>query len=145
MFAGVEVKVVDPETHVEVPEGQQGILVIKGPNITSGYLNDPELTAKAFTHDGYLISNDVAHMNDGYIFISGRHDDVFNVAGQKVAPLEIERVLNETPSVELSAVTGVPDPQRGMVPVAFLKLSSPINRKTLLAQINGNLPDAKIP
>jgi acyl-CoA synthetase (AMP-forming)/AMP-acid ligase II len=142
---GVEVCVVDPTTHAPVPDGEKGVLVIRGPNITSGYLNDPDRTAEAFTGDGYLISNDLAYMENGYIFICGRTDDVFNVAGEKVAPLEIERVLNELEPIAESAVTGIPDDQRGMVPVAFVKLSRPTTRYELVSQINGQLPMQKIP
>jgi acyl-CoA synthetase (AMP-forming)/AMP-acid ligase II len=142
---GVEVRIVHPETHAPLPDGERGVLVVRGPNITSGYLNDPERTAEAFTKDGYLISNDVAYMEDGYIFICGRYDDVFNVGGEKVSPLEIERVLNELGPVDESAVTGIPDEQRGMVPVAFLKLKQPTTRKEILASINGQLPMQKIP
>ncbi|NIP84201.1 MAG: AMP-binding protein, partial [Planctomycetales bacterium] len=144
-MAGVEVKVVDPATHAPLPDGQQGVLVIKGPNITRGYLNDPEQTQAAFTQDGYLISNDIAYLDEGYIYICGRHDDIFNVAGEKVAPLEVERVLNHLPAVDVSAVCGMADDQRGMVPAAFLKLVQPVSRKELADALQGKLPAAKIP
>jgi len=142
---GVEVQIVDPETHAELPDGTAGMLVVRGPNITSGYLHDPEITRKAFTPNGYLISGDIAYKDNGYIFICGRHDDIFNVGGEKVAPLEIERVLNQHPSVELSAVTGVPDTNRGMVPVAFLKLKQPVGKKDLLQGLHEELPQGKLP
>jgi acyl-CoA synthetase (AMP-forming)/AMP-acid ligase II len=144
-MAGVEVKVVDPRSHEELPDGQPGMLVVRGPNVTSGYVNDEDLTQQAFTRDGFLISGDLAYMDKGYIFICGRADDIFNVGGEKVAPLEVERVLNGIAAVESSAVTGIPDPQRGMVPVAFLKLRAPITRRQLLEEINGELPGSKIP
>ena len=118
---GVEVRVIDPETEAEQPEGGHGMLVVRGPNVTSGYLNDPEQTAQAFTANGFLKSGDMAYLDRGYIFIVGRYDDVFSSGGEKVAPLEIERALGSCPGVEASAVRGVPDPQRGMVPVAFVK------------------------
>ena len=87
------------------------------------------VTRQAFTRDGYLISGDIAYKDQGYLFIRGRHDDMFNVGGEKVAPLEIERVLNASPVVEVAAVTGLPDVARGMVPVAFLKLKQPVTIK----------------
>jgi acyl-coenzyme A synthetase/AMP-(fatty) acid ligase len=59
--------------------------------------------------------------------------------------LEIERVLNELEPIAESAVTGIPDDQRGMVPVAFVKLSRPTTRYELVSQINGQLPMQKIP
>ena len=105
---GVEVKIVDPETHDEMANGARGVLVVRGPNVTSGYLNDAEQTSRAFTKDGYLISGDVAYRDGDYLFICGRLDDMFNCGGEKVVPLEIERVLNRLPGVEMSAWRGSP-------------------------------------
>jgi rifamycin polyketide synthase module 1/2/3 len=145
-MSGVEVKIVDPLTHEEVADGTQGVLVVRGPNVTAGYLNDPEQTAGAFTRDGFLISGDVAYRDRGYLFVGGRLDDVFNSGGEKVAPLEIERVLNRVAGVEMSALAGIPDEQRGMVPVAFLKLTDPtLTRAALVQQLARELPKSKIP
>ena len=142
---GVEVKVVDPVSGRDLGEGESGMLVVRGPNVTAGYLNDPELTAEAFTSDGFLRSGDMASMRQGYIYIEGRYDDVFNTSGEKVAPLEIERVLDRVDGVELSAVAGLPDPVRGRVPVAFLKLKTPMTRRDLLAALAPGLPKSKMP
>ncbi len=142
---GVEVKVVHPDTHEGLPDGEFGVLAVKGPNITSGYLNDGELTRESFTRDGYLLSGDNAYLDKGYIFLNGRRDDIFNVSGEKVAPLEIERVLNEIPAVDMSAVTGVPDPQRGMQPIAFVKLNRPATRKEIVEHIQHKLVPIKLP
>ena len=144
-MAGVEVKIVDPDTHDELPAGQAGMLVVRGPNVTQGYLHDEETTRKAFTRHGYLISGDMAFIDQGYLFICGRYDDIFNVGGEKVAPLEIERLLHEHPLVETAAVTGVPDAARGMVPVAFVKLRGPLTKKDLLQKLQQELPPIKIP
>ena len=93
-------KLSDPNDHTDLPDGQSGMLVVRGPNITSGYLNDEQLSLASFTQDGYLISGDIAHMDKGYIFVHGRSDDTFNVGGEKVGPLEIERVLNDIVGIE---------------------------------------------
>lgn len=142
---GVEVKVINRETGAALPDGEAGMLVVRGPNITSGYLNDPELTDAAFTPDGFLISGDMARLRDGYIYIEGRYDDVFNVGGEKVSPLEVERALSLHPAVEQVAVRGVPDPQRGHVPVAFLLLRKPVSRKDLLAAASQRLTPVRLP
>jgi acyl-CoA synthetase (AMP-forming)/AMP-acid ligase II len=142
---GVEIKIVDPRTHAELPDGEQGVLVVRGPNITAGYLNDEQQTARSYTADGFLISGDIAYRDDGYIFIRGRNDDIFNCGGEKIAPLEIERHLNHVEGVELSAVTGVSDELRGMTPVAFLKLRSRVTRKELVDALSHVLPKGKIP
>jgi acyl-CoA synthetase (AMP-forming)/AMP-acid ligase II len=142
---GVEVKVVDPETGHTTPEGVPGMLVVRGPNVTSGYLNDPEQTGRAFTPDGYLKSGDMAYLDRGYIFIQGRYDDVFNCGGEKIAPLEIERALNSCPGIEASAVTGMTDPQRGLVPVAFVKTSDMVTRQQVVHHLSQHLSKSKIP
>jgi len=142
---GVDVRVIDAETERELPDGEQGMLVVRGPNVTSGYLNDPELTQLAFTASGFLKSGDMAYLDRGYIFIVGRYDDVFSSGGEKVAPLEIERALNSCPGVEASAVTGVPDPQRGMVPVAFVKTADDVTRQQIVDHIGARLSRSKIP
>jgi acyl-CoA synthetase (AMP-forming)/AMP-acid ligase II len=142
---GVEVRVIDPETEREAPEGEHGMLVVRGPNVTSGYLNDPEQTAQAFTSNGFLKSGDMAYLDRGYIFIVGRYDDVFSSGGEKVAPLEIERALNTCPGVEASAVRGIQDPQRGMIPVAFVKGAPDLTRQQIVAHLSGRLAKSKIP
>ena len=144
-MAGVDVKIVDPDSGRTLPDRQPGMLVVRGPNVTAGYLNDPATTRDAFTADGYLISGDIAHLDRGYIFIHGRHDDIFNSGGEKVAPLEIEAVLNRIPGVEAAAVGGAVDDARGMVPVAFLKLQSALTRKTLVQALSEALSKSKVP
>tara|TARA_B100002003_G_scaffold251608_1_gene296208 strand:+ start:271 stop:1704 length:1434 start_codon:yes stop_codon:yes gene_type:complete len=142
---GVDVKIVDPETHKELPEGKKGVLIVSGPNVTKGYLNDEQLTKDSFTRGGYLISGDIAYKKRDYIYICGRHDDIFCVGGEKVAPLEIERVLNMNPAIEMSAVAPLPDNQRGNVSVAFLKLKCSISQKEIINQLKGELSMTKIP
>jgi acyl-CoA synthetase (AMP-forming)/AMP-acid ligase II len=142
---GVDVKVVHPETFEALPDGTAGVLVVRGPNITAGYLNDPEITAQAFTPDGYLISGDIAYLRDGYIYICGRQDEMFNCGGEKVAPLEIEQVLNRIDGVELAAVRGVADEVRGAVPMAFLKLARALSRREVVDRATRELARTKVP
>ncbi|WP_239493209.1 class I adenylate-forming enzyme family protein [Luteitalea sp. TBR-22] len=142
---GVEVRVVDPATWQPLPDGEAGMLVVRGPNVTAGYLNDPELTAAAFTPDGFLISGDMAALRDGYIYISGRYDDVFNVGGEKVSPLEVEHAVAQHPAVEQVVVRGVADAQRGAVPVAFVRLRAPVTRRELMASAREHVTPIRIP
>ena len=144
-IAGVDVKVIDPDTEQATPDGTPGMLVVSGPNITSGYLNDPEKTERAFTRDGYLKSGDMAYLDRGCIFILGRYDDVFNCGGEKIAPLEIERALNCCPGIEASAVTGLADQQRGLVPVAFVKAAESVKRPQVIQHLSQHLTQSKIP
>jgi acyl-CoA synthetase (AMP-forming)/AMP-acid ligase II len=144
-MAGVDMKIIDPVTSRELPDGDVGMLVVSGPNVSSGYLNDPAATAQAYTTDGYLISGDMGYRDRGYFFISGRADDIFNCGGEKIAPLEIERALNAVRGVELSAVAGLPDGARGRVPVAFLKLRDRLCRRELVRELTASLTQNKIP
>jgi acyl-CoA synthetase (AMP-forming)/AMP-acid ligase II len=141
----VDVRVIDPASGREMPEREPGMLVVRGPNVTSGYLNEPDQTAASFTRDGFLKSGDMAYLDDGYIFIIGRYDDVFNAGGEKIAPLEIERALNSCPGVEASAVSGIHDAQRGMVPVAFLKAADNLTREQIVAHLRTRLSKSKVP
>ena len=70
---------------------------------------------------------------------------MFNCGGEKIAPLEIERALNSCPGIEASAVTGMRDPQRGLVPVAFVKASDDLTRSQVIDHLSQHLSKSKIP
>ncbi len=144
-IAGLEIRVLDEVTLAPLPDGQQGIIAVRGPNVFAGYLNDPKATAAAFTSDGLLLSADLGYLRDGYLYVVGRRDDVFNVGGEKVAPLEIERVLATHANVEACAISGLEDPQRGMVAAAYVKLRQPTLRRVLVEFLSSRLPAAKVP
>src|SRR5690606_9634118 len=115
------------------------------PNVFSGYLNDPEATAMAFTADGFLLSGDLGYLDDGYLFVSGRRDEVFNVGGEKVSPIEIERVLLEHCAVEACAVSSFEDKRRGTVPVAYAVLKGTPTKQDLMSFLRARLPATKVP
>lgn len=144
-MAGVEAIVIEDGTGRRLPDGERGILAVRGPNICPGYLNDAKSTRAAFTEDGFLITGDVAHLDAGYIYIHGRVDDMFNVAGEKVSPLEIEAVINRLPEVECSAVVGMRDTVRGSVPVAFLKTREPVSASRITGALTDQLTPNKLP
>jgi len=117
---GVELRVVD-ETGVDVAAGAEGELLVRGFQVTPGYLDAPEQTAEAIDIDGWLHTGDVAVMNDqGYIDITDRMKDMFIMGGFNAYPAEIERVLVEHPLVGIAAVIGVPDERMGEVGAAFI-------------------------
>ncbi len=118
----VEMKVVDPATGHEVPDGQLGEILIKGPNVMKGYFRNPGATAEA-VRDGWLHSGDIGSRDaDGYFYVVDRVKDMINVSGFKVFPREVEEVLFLHPSVKEAAVLGVPDPVRGEAVKAFVVL-----------------------
>jgi long-chain acyl-CoA synthetase len=117
-----DARIVDLETGRDVPAGQSGELLVRGPQVMRGYWNRPEETAQALT-DGWLHTGDVAAMDpDGYFAIVDRKKDLINTAGFKVWPREVEEVLYTHPAVRLAAVTGVPDAYRGEAVKAYVVL-----------------------
>ncbi|MBW6395609.1 long-chain fatty acid--CoA ligase [Thermus sp. SYSU G05001] len=147
-FPGVEAKVVDEEGQ-EVPMGEVGELVVKGPNIMKGYWNRPEETQKAL-QDGWLFTGDMARMDqDGYFYIVDRKKDMIIAGGYNIYPREVEEVLYQHEAVQEAAVVGVPDPYRGETVAAFLVLKEgykgKVTEKDIEAFCRQNLAAYKVP
>jgi long-chain acyl-CoA synthetase len=120
-YPDTEVRIVDLATGNEsMPAGKEGEMIFKGPQVTSGYLNKPEETAKAI-RDGWLYSGDIAYMDeDGYFFIVDRMKDLIISSGYNVYPREIEEVLYEHPGIQKAAAIGLPDEKRGEMIKVFV-------------------------
>ncbi len=120
---GTEMKIVDPETGRELPSGDQGELIVNGPQVMKGYWNAPEATAETIK-DGWLHTGDIAHVgDDGYFYIVDRKKELIKYKGFQVAPAELEGLLNEHPAISDAAVIGIPDEEAGEVPKAFVVAS----------------------
>ncbi len=112
---GVQTKIVDANEDA-LPPGEAGELLIRGPNLTSGYWRREAETAAAFTADGWFRTGDIAVANaDGYHWLVDRRKDMFISGGENVYPAEIEGVLAGHPQIAECAVVGVPDPTWGEV------------------------------
>ncbi|UCE55123.1 MAG: AMP-binding protein [Desulfobacterales bacterium] len=119
---GVECRIVDVNTQEELPIGEEGELIIKGPMVTKGYWNNPEETEKVL-QDGWFATGDIARMDhDGYFYIVERKKDMIKASGYSVFPAEVEALMYEHPAVQEVAVIGVPDPHRGENIKAFIIL-----------------------
>ncbi|MBA2712684.1 MAG: long-chain fatty acid--CoA ligase [Rubrobacteraceae bacterium] len=116
-----DARIVDVQTgEREMPVGESGELIIKGPQVMKGYLNMPEETATALK-DGWLHTGDVAKMDeDGYFYIVDRKKDMILASGYNVYPREVEEVLFEHPDVAEAVAIGVPDEYRGETVKAFV-------------------------
>jgi malonyl-CoA/methylmalonyl-CoA synthetase len=111
---GVEVRVVHAETADPLPQGEVGILEVRGPNVFPGYWRLPEKTEAEFRPDGFFITGDVAKIDErGYVHIVGRAKDLVITGGYNVYPKEVETELDAIPGVAESAVIGVPHPDFG--------------------------------
>lgn len=118
-----DARIVDVETGTkEMPVGEVGELVVKGPQVMKGYWKRPEET-KEVLRNGWLYTGDIGRMDeDGYFYITDRKKDLIKYKGYSVYPRELEDILYEHPAVKLAAVVGKPDPVSGEIPKAFIVL-----------------------
>ncbi len=120
---GVEIKIVDDAGN-ELPHGQMGELIARGPNIMTGYWHQPQATADAL-RDGWLYTGDLAtEDDDGYFTIVDRKKDMIVVSGYNVYPREVEETLYRHPAVADAAVVQFPDPYQGESVLAFVVLKA---------------------
>lgn len=117
---GLEVRLVDREGD-DVLIGDPGELWVRGPNVFSGYLNEPEATAAALDADGWLHTGDIAVVDeDGFVFLVDRSKDLIIVSGFNVFPAEVETAIRSHPQVKDCVVVGVPHPGTGESVVAYV-------------------------
>ena len=127
-------KIVEPKTYITKPVGQTGEIVLTGPLVMKGYINNEKETNLALQMhpDGHiwLHTGDMGHMDkDGYFYFTDRIKRVIISAGYNIYPSEIEKVIMKVPGVLLATVVGIPDRYRGQIAKAFVVLK------------NGNTPD----
>jgi len=145
-FPKAEVRVADDE-YKELPPGQAGEIIVRGPMVMKLYHNDPESTRERI-HDGWLYTGDVGRFDgDGFLYHLGRKDDMIIVGGLNVFPAEIENVLKQHPLVADVAVVGVPDTDRGEIIKAFVVLTagSQLTEKVIIAFCRERLASFKLP
>ena len=117
----VELKITDPDTGVTLPQGEIGIIEVRGPNVFKGYWQMPEKTAEELRADGFFITGDLGRIDgDGYVHIVGRGKDLIISGGYNIYPKEVEQVLDAQSGVLESAVIGVPHPDFGESVVGVL-------------------------
>lgn len=140
------VAILDDEGNV-LPAGQHGELAIKGPQVMQGYWNNPVETAKVFTDDGWLLTGDVASLDEkGYIKIHERKKDMILVSGFNVYPNEVEGVIVKLPGIVECAVVGVPDENSGEAVKAFIVKDNPsITEQDVTKHCRQSLTPYKVP
>ncbi|MFL5695238.1 MAG: class I adenylate-forming enzyme family protein [Ktedonobacteraceae bacterium] len=142
-----EQKIVDLETgDLELPLGEDGEIIIRGPQIMQGYWKAPEETSRAL-RNGWLYTGDIGHIDaDGYTFIVDRKKEMIKYKGFGIAPAEIESLLMEHPAVMDSAVIGIPDDEAGELPKGFVvirKGHEDVTPDDILTFANGKLAGYK--
>ncbi len=111
---GVDAIVTDPDTGVELQQGEIGMVEVRGPNVFKGYWQMPEKTAAELRSNGFFITGDLGRIDeDGYLHIVGRNKDLIISGGYNIYPKEVESLLDDQPGVLETAVIGVPHPDLG--------------------------------
>lgn len=118
----VEIRIVG-EDGKALPFLQVGEIWARGPRVMTGYWRDEQKTEQVLTSDGWLHTGDMGWMDEeGYLYLSGRADDMIIRGGENISPEEVEDVLHSHPKIEEAAVIGVPDPEWGQEPRAVIVL-----------------------
>jgi long-chain acyl-CoA synthetase len=143
----VQIRLID-EQEEEVPRGEIGELLVRGPNVFVGYWDDPELTARVLT-DGWYHTGDLMRRGEADdLWFAGRKNDLIIRGGTNISPVEVEQVLAAHPAVRAAAVAGVPDSVLGQRVIGFVKLADGAKDSIvseLLADAAARLADYKVP
>ena len=132
---------------VDVPLGERGELCVRGPQVMKGYYNRPEETAKVIMADGFLMTGDIAVMDEkGFVRIVDRKKDMILVSGFNVYPNEVEDVVAQHPGVLEVAAVGVPHEKSGeAVKIFVVKRDPALTAETLIAHCREHLTGYKVP
>jgi fatty-acyl-CoA synthase len=146
-LAGVDQRIVDPDTGRILGPGEVGEIRVKG-YVTSGYYKDPARTAEAFDEQGYFRTGDLGMLDaGGYLHFRGRIKEMVKTGGINVAPIEVEEILLSHPAVQAAFVTGVPDPVHDEVlaAVIVLKRGAALTEREVAEHCRASLAAYKVP
>ncbi len=143
---GVDLRIVTDGTTDPVPDGDPGVIEVRGPNVFQGYWQMPEKTAEELRPDGWFITGDIGRRDaDGYIHIVGRAKDMIISGGYNVYPKEIESLIDDVPGVSESAVIGVPHADFGEGVVAVVIRDGDVSADAISTAIAPDLARYKQP
>jgi fatty-acyl-CoA synthase len=145
---GMECRVVDPVTGVDLPPDTEGEMLFRGSNCFSGYLHDPELTAQVFDDEGWFHTMDVATMDpDGRVTFVSRLKDMLKVGGENVSAAEVEGYLLRHPAISIVQVVSAPDDYYVEVPAAFIQLKpgATATEEEIIAFCVGKIATFRVP
>lgn len=138
-----QLKIMDKD--IQLPANRPGEIVVKGPNVTVGYLNRKEANDANFA-DGWFYTGDIGYVDEeGYLFVMDRRSDLIISGGENIYPAEVEEVLMSHPSVVEAGVTGIEDAQWGQIPVGFVVSKASLTIEELINFCKEYLAKYKIP
>ncbi len=142
-----EIRVLDEDDR-ELPRGATGAIVIRGPTLFPGYLDEPELNAALFLPGGWFRTGDLGYLDkDGFLFLTGRVHELINRGGAKIAPVEVDHALLSHPAVAEAAVFAVPDTRLGedIVAAVVLRPEMTASQRELRRWLLDRLSSHKVP
>jgi len=145
---GVALRIADPSSGAELPQGEIGVIELRGPNVFSGYWQKPRETAESFRGDGFFVTGDLGRIDQrGYLHIVGRTKDVIITGGLNVYPKEVESLIDLLEGVRESAVIGVPHPDFGeaVIAVVVLEPGATLDEVVAIPQLAERLARYKLP
>ncbi len=145
---GVDIRVTDPDSGRPLPQGEIGMIEIRGPNVFGGYWRMPEKTAAEIRPDGFFISGDLGRFDEqGYLHIVGRGKDLVITGGFNVYPKEVESEIDGLPGIVESAVIGLPhaDFGEGVTAVVVRAKGATIGERDILEALQDRLAKYKLP
>jgi fatty-acyl-CoA synthase len=117
----IEYKIIDGESGDEMPAGEFGELVCRGPIVTRGYYHNPGATSKVMMKEGWMKTGDIGRIDEnGYLHYLGRCNDLYKINGENVSPLFLDKIISKCQNVKCVETVGVPDEKLGWIGVAFI-------------------------
>jgi acyl-CoA synthetase (AMP-forming)/AMP-acid ligase II len=141
-------RVVDPVTGLQLPDGERGELIGRGPSRFDGYYNNPEQTKLAIDDEGFFHTGDLCSIDaEGRVSYHGRIKDMLKVGGENVAAIEVESFLATHSAIKMAQVVGVPDTRLVEVPAAFVELApgAELTEQDVIVFCTGQIAGFKVP
>lgn len=136
LIPNTEAKIVDPVSGEELAANATGEVLIRGPQVMKGYLNNPEATAHTIDDDGWLHTGDMGYVDDdGFFFLVDRLKELIKYKGFQVPPAELEAILLSHPSIADAAVIPVPDEEAGEIPKAYVVQKEGVSEDEIMSYV----------
>ena len=142
---GTELLIVDPQTSVSLPQGQTGLILLRG-HTTPGYFGNPEETSRALRPDGFFDTGDLGSLDgEGRLIFHSRLKDVIKSGGINISPIEVEQLLMRHPHVRDAHVVAIPHPKLGEMIVAFVDASQTVPEQEVKDFVKERAASFKVP